>query len=142
MTKTDEAIWTAGCAASERDRRNQYRFLWATLVWAVVFVGATFLTKRGMVPEGPLAWLVAALPTLAALLVIWTYARFLREGDELQRVIQLRSLALGFGAAWVATCGYPLFEHLGAPPADAGDYFLVMAVAFTVGNVLARRQYR
>ena len=130
------------CDTTQRDMRNQLRFLVACLAWAILFAGATFVMRRELVGTGPLAWVVATLPTLGAIAVALTYAHFLRYADELQRQIQLKALALGFGAAWVAICGYPLFEPLGAPAAEADDYFLVMVAAFALGSILGWRKYR
>lgn len=131
------------CAdTTPRDRRHQMRFLSTVFAWAVVFLGASYLIKFELVPAGPLAWLTAALPAAVAILVMVVYARYLKEADELQKLIQLNSLGLGFGAGWVATCVYPLFERLGAPAADPGDYFLVMTIFFALGNLVGWRRFR
>lgn len=143
MTEESTAPFMERCVGlTPTDRRNQLRVLWACLLWAVLFVAVSLLLKRDLLPEGPVSWTAAALPTLASLFLMVVYGRFLREADELQKLIQMRSLALGFGAAWVALCGYPLFERLGAPVADAGDYFLVMVVFFSVGTIVNAIRYR
>lgn len=140
----DEAkrtLWDR-CDTTPRDRRNTVRMLLALAAWAVVFVAVTWAIRKELLPAGPVSWIAAALPSALMVVAFLAYADYLRKADELQRTIQLRALALGFGAGWLALCGYPLFEHLGAPAIDAGDYVLVMAVFYTLGVVLGQRRYR
>jgi hypothetical protein len=49
---------------------------------------------------------------------------------------------LGFGVGWVAMSGYPILERLGAPAIDASIYVVVMAVSYSIGNVIGWRRYR
>lgn len=125
-----------------RDWRNARRLLWLLAVWAVSFVGGAQVISRELVPPGPVSWVVAALPAVLTVFVLIAYGRFLRETDELQRLIQLRSLALGFGGVWFVSTGYMLFERLGAPSLDRGDALLVMVVLYTIGVVVGQWRYR
>ncbi|MEM7353851.1 MAG: hypothetical protein AAF657_23830 [Acidobacteriota bacterium] len=127
---------------TRRDWRNLMRVMWTLGVWAVCFAGGSQLIKRGLLPEGPISWLVAALATVAGLFVILAYGRFLSQADELQRLIQLQALALGFGGTFFAIAGYRMFERLGAPPADLGDFTMVMAILYSLGSVLGWKRYR
>jgi drug/metabolite transporter (DMT)-like permease len=127
--------------ATPRDRRNQMRIAGACLAWAVLYTGGALLIRKGLLPAGPLPWVVAALPTVAALFLLAAYARFLREADELQRLIQLNALALGFGGGYFAIIGYNLFERLGAPPLQ-GDLAVVMPFLYVIGMVVGWKRYR
>jgi predicted MFS family arabinose efflux permease len=141
----DEAkrtLWDRCGDTTPRDRRNTVRMLVALAVWAVVFVAATWAIRKELLPTGPISWIVAALPSALMVVALLAYADYLRKADELQRAIQLQALALGFGAGWLALCGYPLFERLGAPAIDPGDYVIVMAVCFSLGVVLGQRRYK
>jgi predicted MFS family arabinose efflux permease len=141
----DEAkrtLWDRCGDTTPRDRRNTVRMLVALAVWAVVFVAATWAIRKELLPTGPISWIVAALPSALMVVALLAYADYLRKADELQRGIQLQALALGFGAGWLALCGYPLFERLGAPAIDPGDYVIVMAVCFSLGVVLGQRRYK
>lgn len=143
MTETArESSWACWWAdATPRDWRNLRRLLLTLAAWAVSFVGGAQLLKRGLIGSEPVAWLLAGLPALLAVLSVMAYGRYLREADELQRMIHLRALGLGFGAGWLAVAGYRLFERMGAPPVDRGDVALVMAGAYTVGILLGVRRY-
>ncbi|MDY7091498.1 MAG: hypothetical protein SX243_00855 [Acidobacteriota bacterium] len=116
--------------------------MWIFFGWAVAFTTASQLTKRGVVTEGPLAWLLAALPFLFGAGVMLAYARYLRETDELQRLIQLQALALGWGGTFFVIGGYEVLERLGAPVGEFDDATMVMAVFYVLGTVLAWRRYR
>jgi len=143
MDEITKQPFSVGCDnATPRDRRNLTNLLWASVGWAVCLVSASFAIRRELLPEGPMAWLAAALPTVIGVFVVVLYGRYLREADELQRIIQLKALALGFGATWVAISGYPLFERLGAPPVDTGTYVVVMVVFHAIGNLHGWSQHR
>jgi hypothetical protein len=139
---TNRPFWTRCGDTTPQDRRNWKRVIVALVTWAVAFLGVTYAVKRELLPAGPILWLVAALPSGLMLVVLFAYGRYLREADELQRTVQLQALALGFGATWLALCGYPLFERLGAPAVDAGDYVIVMSVFYALGHLLGWRRYR
>lgn len=119
--------------------------IWAAasvLAWAVSALAVRRFLDADPPPSGALAWAAATLPPVVLLVAFALYGRFLREADELHRLIQLRALALGFGAGWLAVGCYPLFERLGAPSAAAEDYLLVLAFFYSLGLFLGCWQYR
>ena len=140
--ETKRRFWVRCADTTPRDRRNSLRVLAALVVWGVVFVAVTWAIRKELLPAGPVSWIVAALPSVLLLVAFLAYADYLRKADELQRTIQLHALALGLGAGWLALCGYPLFERLGAPAIDAGDYIVVMSVFFSLGVLLGQWRYR
>lgn len=143
MNEIDDQNADLACGGgTPEDRRNNARVVLGAVIWAICLLAASYLIRHEVLPDGAIEWLVALVPTIAGIVVLILYSRYLRETDELQREIQLKALALGFGAGWIALAGYPLLERLGAPVIDAGVYVLVMAVFFTIGNVLGWRRYR
>ncbi len=143
MTETRERSLIERCEdTTPRDSRNLMRILWTLGAWALTFLAATMGFKRGLVPEGPMSWVVAALPTLLGILVILAYARFLRESDELQRVIHHQALALGFGAGWLALMAYAVFEKMGVSVFGTDTITLAMMITYSLWIVLGRLRYR
>ena len=138
----DQSLWKRCAGSSPRDRANQRRILWTTLAWAVSFVGVSWAIKNELLSAGPLAWALAAVPAVLGFVVVFAYARFLRDADELQRLIQLNALALGFGGGLFTFYAYRVFERLGAPAVGLEDATLVMIVLYVVGVVLGGRRYR
>jgi hypothetical protein len=124
-----------------RDQKNLRRVNLALLIWALVWIAATLLLDRGAL-EGAAAWLVALAPSTIALILVRHYVRFLREADELLRLVNLEGLALGFGAGFVFMTTYRLFERAGAPDLDINDSLLVMVGFWALGMWLAKRRYQ
>jgi len=137
-------LWRRLCGGdtTPRDRRNLFRFAALMVAWAAAFTGGMALIRSDVVPDGPIAWGLAALNLALAAAALLGYVRFLRQADELQRRIHLQALALGFGGGWLSVAGYRLFELLGAPYVDRGSVAFVMALLYTLGIVLGQRRYR
>lgn len=143
MTENESlSFWDRCAGSSPRDRANQRRILWTTFAWAVAFVGVSQAIKKELLAEGPLLWALAVVPAVLGVVVIVAYSRFLREADELQRLIQLNALALGFGGGLFAFYAYRVFERLGAPQAHLEDATLVMIALYVLGIILGTRRYR
>lgn len=143
MNETNrDSIWLRCTDATPRDRRHQVRILWMSLAWAVCLVGVALLIKSDLLPAGPIRWLVAALPSVAGLFVLIAYGRYLRQADELERIIQLQALAVGFGGTLLVLVGYGLFERLGAPAVELEHLTLVPTLLYSVALVLGRWRYR
>lgn len=134
--------WLVCGDSTPRDRRNQRRVLAALTLWAASSIGVSVLIRRGLLTPGPLAWSAAAVPLLFGIGVLFVYARFLREADELQRLVQLQGLALGFGGTFFTMATWELFVKLGAARLDLGDLGMVMALFYSAGSLLAWRRYR
>ncbi len=130
--------WCGGL--TERDKRNQKRFAFWTLGWGLAFVVATLLLRFGVV-SGALSYLVAVAPTAVAAGTVLAYLRFLREADELQRKIQLESIAWGFGIGAVFMMSYRLLERVGLPPMDTSDPLVVMMLTWGIASLFLSRRY-
>lgn len=143
MNETNqESLWERCGDTTPHDRRNQLRLLWAVGAWAVSFAGVSQLIKRDLLPGGPFPWLLAVLPWVLGVVVLIAYGRYLREADELQRMIQLQALAFGFGGTYFALTGYRVFERLGAPAAGLNDATLLMVVLYAIAIFVGWRRYR
>lgn len=130
------------CSGTAADRRNQYRFLAWTLLWAIAFLAATWVLRSDFGLAQPLAFAVALIPTGFGIGAVFAYLRFLRMADELVRQIQLQGIAFAFGVSFIFAMGYQLFEHAGAPVMSVSDFVLVMSVGWIVGQLLAIGRYR
>src|SRR5262245_25727954 len=126
---------------NRRDTRNIWIFSGWLIATMVVFATTTILLRVGVLGRGPVAWTLAAVMTILALLTIRAFMAFLRQADELLRRIQLEALALGFGAGWMFMLCYRVFERLGAPQLDISHPILIMAFTFAFGQYLGIRRY-
>lgn len=123
-------------------RRREIMVALSSLGWAVCFTVAMHVLRDGVVTSAPLTWLVAAVPSLAAAGLLVGYTRYLREIDELQRLIQLQAMGWAFGGGFFAICGYLLFVPLGAPEADVATLVAIMPVLFAIGTLVGAWRYR
>ena len=138
--ETRASLWECMALATPRDRRNLRRVNLALLMWTVAFLGATFLLRTGAI-EGAAAWLAGVAAGSMSFVVIRRYVHFLREADELLRLVSLEGLALGFGAGFVFMTTYRLLERAGAPQLDVDDGFLAMVIFWGLGQWFAARRY-
>lgn len=126
-----------------RDARNLRRFNGAALGWMVVWMAVRFwMESEGAALGAPLSWVLVAIATLPGLPVLTAYVRFLRQGDELLRKVQLEALALGFGAGAVFMMGWRLVEKAGGPDLDVSDPLLVMVLVWALAQWWGARRYR
>lgn len=124
------------------NRRNKLRYMALLMLWALTFVGATFLIAGEHV-SGVVAGIVTAVPALVALFAVLAYVRYLRGADELQRTIELNALAFAIGAGFVTWSAFQLVQWMGAPVEHWPDLpVLVMCAAYALGSVLSRMRYR
>ena len=125
----------------ERDRRNARIANWLLFLWAITFLPALYMFKRGAIPAGLPSYLAAIVPIVFAILGVLAYIRFLHHADEMQRKIQFEALSLGFGAGFVASFGLQLLEEAGLGTFGAPDTFSVMFVFYFVGMYTGTRRY-
>ena len=62
-----EASWASCGESTPRDQRNSVRILGASLAWAGSLIGVALLLTQDL--PGPIAWLVAPIPTVAGIRV-------------------------------------------------------------------------
>jgi hypothetical protein len=128
------------------DRRNQRRSAFWVMLWVISLIGTglLFRSRRGLVPAGAIYWLVAALPLVVAVGAMWSWARYLREADELQRRIQLNALAFGFGVSLFSVGSYAVLVVAGAPTLepDVNRYMIPGVSAYFVALLYGKWQYR
>jgi F0F1-type ATP synthase membrane subunit c/vacuolar-type H+-ATPase subunit K len=119
--------------------KNRFRLLGAVLAYAIVGFGSGLAV--GYLPS-PWKYVVAILPVLPALWFATLFARHVGEMDELQRRIQLESLAFAFSAAVILTLGYGFLQHAGLPTPNWVWVWPLMGVCWLIGKFVAQRRYR
>lgn len=124
------------------DRVNANRFALWMLAAAIAYLLSALLLRRGLLGTGAPAAAFALLSMSPALGVVRAYRRFLRQADELVRQIHLQGLGYGLAAGVIFGMGWRLLELAGAPRLDVSDGVVVTMLAWSLGQVLARRQYR
>jgi hypothetical protein len=109
-------------------------------LYAIALVASLTWLKAGV--EGPWKYAIAVLPVLPALGIPFAVIRFCQAMDELQRRIQLESLAFGFASAAIATFTYGFLQNAGLPDLSWVWVWPVMGTCWIIGHLVARRRYR
>lgn len=148
-TDTDDAVerrsfWTACLAphTSKHDLRNSRRLIVLMLAWGL----SRMLPSLLQVPDdGPttLAVVLGLLSSALFLGVVGAMVRFVRETDELNRLILLRSFAVGFAVGVVVAVGADMLLGMGAiAVVDIDLVALTMIVAAGLTQMVWTASYR
>lgn len=107
--------------------RATARETWPGLVALIVLQGTLLAADPGQQARGwVLAWSLS--PIVAAGWLAWAQLRSLRRADELQRMVQLEALAVGFGAMCLLALAGGLLDAAGI-----GDPRQSLQVTFIAG---------
>ena len=120
--------WLVAClgpTSSERDRRNSLVSAGLILAWAVSSVVPGMLGVADGEPTG-VAMASAGLSFVLFLGAVAAMTRFIRQTDELNRVIQLRSIAVAFTAGMVTVVGADLLVGIGAVESVGLDWIVTV----------------
>jgi hypothetical protein len=128
-------------ANPSRGKRPQLLLAAHWILWGLCFAGASILIRHHLI-SGSIAWLVAAIPSIAAVWLFVAYTRYLRQADELERLIELQALGWGFGGGFFAICGYWVFELLGAPAVDTATFTSILPVLYVIAKCAVWWRYR
>lgn len=100
----------------QRARRRYTRSFWASISAYVALVFAVPLLLREYEISGLLLWILAVLPALPLLFVIYVMGRYLIETDEYERMIQTRRMLVALGAMLAVCTVYGFAETFAAAP--------------------------
>lgn len=144
MVKAQDPSLLERCSEhTSPDLRNSLQLAGLILLWAIGFAVASQMLKRDLPAAGPAYWAAFIVPLMLAAAVVWRFRRFLAESDELQRHIQLRALAAGYGGTFVVVTGHQMLERMGVVPAgDPADVLVVMAVCYSLASLIGWSRYR
>jgi hypothetical protein len=115
------------------------------LTSGIVLYAIVLFASIRILSSAPAVWWripVAIAPMFPALLIVIAVTKAFARLDELQREIQLESLAFAFAATAVLTFAYGFLEGVGFPHANWTFVWPVMAGTWLLGLLIARRKYR
>lgn len=111
----------------------------AMSLYAVMLLACVYCIKH--TPPGPLHILLALLPTLPVIWVMWSWVVLISSTDELQRRVYLESLAIAAGVTAFLSLTYGFLEDFaGLPHIPAWwTFVLISGVSGATGCLLWRR---
>ena len=138
VRSAERAQAAAGCTTPAMRRYNR-RFLVMSFGY-VLTLFAALGTTRQMTIEGPLLWVLALLPTIPIMGMIWTIARLLvEETDEYQRMRMVRASLIATGVLLVAATLWGFLEMFGlVPHVENWAAFPVWAIGLGIGQLANR----
>ena len=121
-------------------RRYTARIIGFGLLYAAVLVAALTVMKQPWAPEGAGAWLLAALPALPVLGMIWAIFRLIVEtDDEYQRFLFVKQVLIATGITLALATVWGFLENFDLVSSLPGYHVTVLWFAmFGVGGCLAR----
>jgi hypothetical protein len=121
-------------------RRYTARILIFSLLYVALLVGANMVMKQDWAPHGVGAWLIAALPALAVIGMIWAIGRLAVEtDDEYQRFLFVKQILIATGITLAAATLWGFLESFGLVPGLPGYYVTILWFAmFGVGGCIVR----
>jgi hypothetical protein len=138
VRSAERAQAASGCATPAM-RRYNWRFLVMSFGY-VLTLFAALGTTRHMTIEGPLLWVLALLPTIPIMGMIWTIARLLvEETDEYQRMRMVRASLIATGVLLVAATLWGFLEMFGlVPHVENWAAFPIWAIGLGIGQLANR----
>lgn len=121
-------------------RRYVFGVCSSILLYAIALVASLSWLQSN--PPLPWKYFIAVLPVLPALWMPIAVTQFVREIDELQKLIVLESLAFAFAATAVLTFTYGFLQNAGLPAVGWIWVWPVMAICWLAGAALSWRRYR
>lgn len=117
-----------------------------SVVSAALAIGVSFLDREGVVPA-PLRPAMVLVPVVPLVLFFLRIARWLRELDELERMIHHEAMLVQFGATGILIMSYGMLAKAGlVPNPTVAQVFpflwLAIFVFWCVGLIVVRRKYR
>lgn len=144
--------WQPFCGtATPADKRNNRRIFVTCVIWVVAFLASISVMER--FGDDSLAISSAALLVAvgAWIPVVHACRRFMRETDELTRLVQTRAMAIAFAAGLLAALLGRFVERIASflpdpliGPLELTDVFnpaMVMCVTYAVAALAAHRSY-
>jgi hypothetical protein len=130
-------------AVGAASRRYVRRFIAAMVLYVVLLVGVIWLLQSAAAPPPPLRYLLAVLPALPILGVVWALGRLLvEETDEVLRARVIQQLLWGSAFALSVSTVWGFLEQLGgAPHLPAYWVFPVFCLGMLIAMPFIRRKY-
>ncbi len=117
------------------------------ILWTLAWVGTLILVDKavlyGWYSSVYISVLGIVINAALGLGVIWVFLQYLRDMDEMQRKIQLESLALALGVAFVGSFSYSLLVTTGfITDPELTGIMLLMAVTYMASVIVGQYRYR
>ncbi|MEM8858996.1 MAG: hypothetical protein AAGD96_11785 [Chloroflexota bacterium] len=123
------------------NQRYTRELIASIVAYGIMLVGAMWLTS-GPLAESNLRFVVVLLPMIPIIFTLQAIVRFLNGTDELERELQLKSLAISFAGTAFLTFTYGFLEMVGLPRISMFAVWPLMAAIWVIARFILNRQYQ
>lgn len=123
-------------------RRYTFRILGFGLLYAVALVGTLLVMQQAWAPGGAAAYVLATIPALPVLGMIWAIGRLVIEtDDEYQRFLFVKQILIATALTLAIATVWGFLEDFGMAPHAPAYWATVLWFAMIgVGGCIARRK--
>ena len=141
MSKILDAILCKGLPA--RDIKNANRVNLLALLWAGTLAITSMSREYTWHSNMLFISIIFTVHTFIGLLMVFSFRKFLKELDDLERKIQLDALALSVGITIISFSSTSILSMAGIiEKLDQSSLIMLMAASYMVGIVVGRIKYR
>ena len=123
-------------------RRYQLELFASALAYAVLLISVNVIADRVGTANKPLLIVLSLVPMIPVAFIVAAVTRYLLGCDELERHIQLTSLAVTMGATAFVTFSYGFLEGAGFPRLSMFSVWPLMASVWLITSLIMRFRYR
>lgn len=120
-------------------RKHTWRLMGAMTAYAIVLVASLLILDEDM--DQPLRAIVALMPVVPVLYVVWVVVARFRALDEYWQQIQLTALPFAFLGSLLVAFTWGFAENAGLEPMNGFVMFGVMSALYLIGLWMARGRY-
>ena len=124
------------------NRRYYIELFGSLAVYIVLLVAVNLVADRIGTSNRPLLVALAVAPMIPVICTVAAIVRYLSACDELERQIQLTSLAITVGATAFVTFTYGFLEGAGFPRLSMFSVWPLMAAVWLASSIALRLRYR
>jgi len=123
-------------------RHHRIRVIVAMSIYVLLLLGSVYFIKHGH-PGPALTVVLALLPTIPVIYVMWSLYVYLEQADELQRRVHLTSLSMAAGVTAFLTLTYGFLEDFaGFPHIPAWWTFVVIDLVWGATSCVLWCRYK
>lgn len=126
---------------TDNSRQYSKRFIIGMIAYVVIIPISLILLNQLSEMPMPIRLVIALLPVLPAIFMMWAMVDYVRGLDELQQRIQLEAFSWSLGATAIVTFTLGFAENAGISSVGLLWVFPMMIVFWGIGQVIARRRY-
>lgn len=109
--------------------------------YAVLLIGSIWLVNNYL-EASPLRFVIVLIPMIPVLFTIRAMVNYLTHTDEMEREIQLKSLAISLAGTAFITFTYGFLEGVGLPKISMFFVWPIIAIIWIAARFWLNRQYQ